>query len=89
MAKHRHIIDYVALANALVSGVSLIPQAWKVLKTLSVHDLSFATFTLILLNSVIWSAYAVHRRDLILLVSSALSIGTAFLILALMLVLPV
>ncbi|MFH1078156.1 MAG: PQ-loop repeat-containing protein [Patescibacteria group bacterium] len=71
--KHNHPIDRIAKLNALVSGVALYPQLIKVICTGNVVGFSFLTYALIILNSVVWIVYAVHRKLLPLLISSILN----------------
>jgi uncharacterized protein with PQ loop repeat len=76
--KHHHPIDRIAKVNALVSGVALYPQLFKVIFTDNVVGFSFLTYTLIALNSGVWIVYAIHRKLMPLLISSILNCLAAF-----------
>lgn len=76
--KHHHPIDRLAQVNALVSGVALYPQLFKVLFTGNVTGFSLLTYALIVLNSLIWIIYALHRKLLPLLISSILNLLAGF-----------
>ena len=69
----RHDIDTLANWNAIFSGIALYPQAYKVFVTNSVEDLAYSTFLIILLNSLVWLGYGLHRKLPPLIVSSALN----------------
>lgn len=84
---HNHVIDKLAFVNSLISGLALYPQVWFVLKTGSIANISLLTFTVILLNSVIWVMYAVHRGLLSLGIASLLNaIASGILIIVIFLV---
>lgn len=58
---HFHFIDRLAFANGLISGVALFPQLVKVLAFQDASGVSLTSIALILLNSLIWVFYALHR----------------------------
>ena|SRR3989338_1774322 len=71
---HHHFIDRLAFLNSFISGVALYPQVWVVLRDGVATGVSFFTFVIILLNSVVWLLYAVHRGLLSLAIASTLNI---------------
>lgn len=71
----------IAGFNAFLSGFALYPQVLKSFSSGESEDLSSLTYWLILINSIIWVFYALHRKTLPLLVSSALNTVAAFIIL--------
>jgi uncharacterized protein with PQ loop repeat len=70
---HHHAIDRLALANGIVSGAALYPQVWSVLMSGSAAGISLVTFCIILLNSLVWLAYALHRGLISVGISSILN----------------
>ncbi|MFA6608303.1 MAG: hypothetical protein WCT07_00080 [Candidatus Paceibacterota bacterium] len=68
---HNHWIDKLALLNGIISALSLYPQLY-ILITSKVENehLSPVSFGLILLNSVIWFLYGIHRKIAPLVISS-------------------
>lgn len=74
MELHHHLIDRLALANGFVSGIALYPQVWAVIVGGSTVGVSLPTFLLILLNSVVWLLYALHRGLISLGIASVLNI---------------
>lgn len=78
---HNHFIDKLAFANSLVSGLALYPQVWTVLSSGLTEGVSLFTFALILLNSLVWLMYAIHRGLLSLGIASVLNtLASAILI---------
>lgn len=75
--KHHHTVDIIADVNALVSGVALYPQLFKIVTTGAVDGFSLLTFSIIAINSIVWLIYATHRRLTPLLVSSFLNFTAA------------
>ena len=71
-AKHRHLIDYIAEANALVSGFALYPQLFKVICTHEAESLSPITFGMIGSANTMWIMYGFHRKDVAVITSSSL-----------------
>lgn len=67
------MIDKLGNANGFLSGITLYPQLIQSAISKSTEGLSMITFFLILANSVIWIAYASHRKLPALLISSALN----------------
>jgi uncharacterized protein with PQ loop repeat len=83
---HSHFIDRLAFVNGLVSGVALYPQVWAVLSTGAVAGVSALTYALILINSLVWVAYAIHRGLISLGIASILNVvASSLLLLALVL----
>lgn len=72
--EHNHLIDKIALANALLSGITLYPQLYVLLMAnVDVQHISTLSFGLILSNSLIWLWYGVHRKTYPLIISSSLN----------------
>ena len=78
---HFHWIDKLAFFNGLVSGIALYPQVYQAVVTSNFEGVSGLTYGIVLLNSVVWLAYSVHRRLLSLAIASALNIIAAFTLL--------
>jgi uncharacterized protein with PQ loop repeat len=84
MARHPvHPIDRLANANGIITGLALWPQLIKALISGSTGDLSFWAFSIIFLNSAVWTAYAWHRSLTPLKISSVLNLIASGFIIAL------
>jgi len=83
---HNHFIDKLALANALLSGVTLYPQLYILLTSKAdTRGISLLSFSLIVSNSLIWLWYGIHRKTFPLIISSSLNAIAAGAILIILL----
>lgn len=78
---HTHFIDRLAVLNGLVSGVALYPYIYQILFAGVDNNLSTLTLLLILGNSVVWFAYALHRLLVSLLVAATLTFTAVVILL--------
>lgn len=79
---HHHVIDKLAFINGLVSGLALYPQVYSVLSTGSTVGISLTTFVVIMVNSVVWLLYAIHRTLISLAIASLLNLfASGFIVL--------
>ncbi len=81
-SKHNHPIDHLTEGAALLSGIALFPQVFKIFETKHVGDLAPSTFFILVISNAVWIAYGVHRRSLPLLISGSLNFVASGLILA-------
>lgn len=54
------VIGY--LASALIM-VAFLPQAYQIIKTKSVEDVSLLTYTILLFGAVCWITYGILQKD--------------------------
>lgn len=73
LIKHQHLIDKIAFANGLLSGVALYPQVFTTLMQGSGGTISILSFGLIFINSIVWFLYALHRSLITLAITSVLN----------------
>lgn len=72
--RHRHSIDLLADANALLSGFALYPQLFRAFTEPSSRPgLAPATFFMIFAAQIIWFLYGLHRRSTPIIITSILS----------------
>jgi hypothetical protein len=68
---HNHLIDKVALVNAILGAAALYPQLYILIMFGNGQGgLSTVSFGLIFANSIIWLWYGLHRKTLALIISS-------------------
>ena len=84
---HIHLIDRLAFANGVLSGMSIIPQVVQVLVTKEVAGISTLSYALIWINSIIWLTYALHRGLISLGISSVLNVSASTILLLSLLIL--
>ena len=65
-------IGKVAYIVALVGPLSSVPQIYEIWTERNASGVSFVTWTLFLLTSVVWLLYGVAKRDRPLIISNAL-----------------
>ena len=71
--EHSHPVDKLAKLNSIISGFALYPQLFKIIFGNPTVGLSYATFLMISVNSIIWVIYGYHRKTMPLLISSSLN----------------
>jgi len=56
-------VDAIGYLGSLLVMVGFLPQAWQVIKTKSVEDVSLATYTILLSGAVVWTIYGTLQND--------------------------
>ena len=85
--EHHHVIDKLGLVNAVITGLALYPQLFKLAGIDSAQSgLSPLTFFLIFINNVVWLIYGIHRRMLALIITALLNIVASAVISAIILI---
>ena len=74
---HQHLIDRLILLSSVVSGVSLVPEVWRVLETHQANTMTGASLFIMLFNSLVWFIYGMHCGMRPLQISSVLTILTS------------
>lgn len=70
------IMDYIQItgyAAALLTMISNIPQAVKIIKTKDTKSVSAGTYSLLLAGLVLWIVYGILRSDLPLIICNSFS----------------
>lgn len=80
---HTHLIDKIAVANGIFSGLALYPQIYDVLFRGGFTNFSSLSLVLILCNSIVWILYSIHRRLISLFIASVLNFIAVVILLAL------
>lgn len=71
---HTHLIDRIAFLNGFISGIALFPQLLHVLTTpAAAVAVSPMSYGIILINSIVWVLYAMHRGLISLGIASSLN----------------
>jgi len=71
---HNHWIDKLALLTGAVSGLALYPQIFLIFTSGTAESVSITTYAIILMNSIVWLVYSIHRGLLSLAIPSILNI---------------
>ena len=70
--KKAEFIRKAAYIAALAGPLSSIPQMWEIWMDRNATGVSFVTWTLFLVTSLVWLAYAIIHKDRPLIVSNSL-----------------
>jgi uncharacterized protein with PQ loop repeat len=70
--KKSEFISKAAYVAALAGPLSSIPQMWEIWMDRNAQGVSFVTWTLFLITSLVWLAYAIIHKDRPLIVSNSL-----------------
>ena len=70
--KKKKFIEKAAYVVALAGPLSSIPQMWEIWMDRNAAGVSFVTWTLFLVTSLVWLSYAIVQRDRPLIVSNSL-----------------
>jgi MtN3 and saliva related transmembrane protein len=69
------VVTLVGLAAAIGTRAAYVPQVWRSISTRSVRDLSLWMTLLLTFGIALWVVYGVLRRDLVVIVANAVSLG--------------
>jgi uncharacterized protein with PQ loop repeat len=70
--KKNSFIEKAAYFVALAGPLSSIPQMWEIWMDRDAAGVSFVTWTLFMLTSLVWLSYAIVQKDRPLIISNAL-----------------
>jgi len=79
---HNHWIDKLAVLTGVVSGFALYPQIFIIITSGSPESVSLTTYAIILLNSIVWFTYSIHRGLISLAIPSILNIFASAVVIA-------
>jgi uncharacterized protein with PQ loop repeat len=68
------VLDYFMYFVGIVSPLALLPQIVQIYSTKGPAGVSFLTWSLLTIASVLWTIYAVVHKDKLLLFASALMV---------------
>ncbi|MFC1753204.1 SemiSWEET family sugar transporter [Thermoproteota archaeon] len=68
------ILSVLATVGGVMMSLAHIPQAYKIYKTKSAHDISLLTYSIFLGGSIIWIVYGAYFRDWPVLISFVVSL---------------
>lgn len=66
--------DAIGLLAACCTTVAFVPQAWRVHRTRSTHDLSLPMFSIFSLGVVAWLVYGLLIEDLPLITANTITL---------------
>lgn len=66
-------IQILGLAAALLTTISNIPQALKIIKTKETKGVSTGSYIILLIGLILWVAYGITRSDLPVILANTIS----------------
>lgn len=69
-------MDYVQIIGfvaAMLTTISNIPQALKIIRTKETSGVSTVTYTILLIGLLLWTTYGICQKDLPVLIANAIS----------------
>lgn len=73
----------IGVSAATLTMFSFIPQIVKALKTKSVKDVSLVTLVQLSLGVLLWIAYGIHLKDVIIIAANSITLATLIILLCL------
>ena len=67
--------NLIGCLAAICSGISLIPELIKALKTHHLEDVSWAMLFLLCTSSALWGVYGISQNDMPLFISAAVNLS--------------
>lgn len=56
-------VDAIGYLGSALVMIGFLPQAWQVIKTKSVEDVSLATYAILVSGAVVWTTYGYLQND--------------------------
>jgi MtN3 and saliva related transmembrane protein len=70
-----HFIAIIGILASVGTGVSLLPQLIKIIKTKKTDDISFWMLFFLLAGLGLWVCYGVLKKDWIIIISNSFSLS--------------
>jgi MtN3 and saliva related transmembrane protein len=67
--------EWIGVLASIGTGLSLLPQFFKILKEKKCESVSVAWILVLLLGLCLWGWYGILKSDLIIIISNAFSAG--------------
>lgn len=76
-------IDVLGYSACAVTSLTFLPQVLKTWKEKSAKNVSLLMFVIAVVNEVMWIAYGVLRDDMVIILTNALMMLMAFIMISL------
>jgi MtN3 and saliva related transmembrane protein len=73
----------IGSAAAVLTMSAFIPQIIKVLKTKSIKDVSLVTLLQLAVGVLLWIAYGIHIKDIIVIIANSITLLSLIILLVL------
>ena len=75
-----HYSQYIGIAAGVLTGVSLLPQLFKIIKEKKADSISFGTLAVLLAGLCVWIVYGILKNDYPIIVTNSFSLVTNIII---------
>jgi MtN3 and saliva related transmembrane protein len=75
-----HYSQYIGIAAGVLTGVSLLPQLFKIIKEKKADSISFGTLAVLLAGLCVWVVYGILKNDYPIIVTNSFSLVTNIII---------
>jgi MtN3 and saliva related transmembrane protein len=72
----------IGLAAGILTTIAFVPQVWRAWRTASTGDLSLGMLLTFVAGLVLWVAYGVQLRETPIVISNAVTLALALMLLA-------
>jgi MtN3 and saliva related transmembrane protein len=66
--------NYLGIAAGIVTGVSLLPQLFKIIKNKKAEDISYSMLAVLITGLCGWVWYGIRKKDMPIIFTNAFSI---------------
>ncbi|QEC43197.1 SemiSWEET family sugar transporter [Pseudobacter ginsenosidimutans] len=77
------ITQITGIAASVGTGLYLLPQLVKLFKEKKAEQLSIGMMAVLLVGLILWILYGIQKKDMIIIISNAVSLGLNIAIIAL------
>ena len=74
-------MDWMGWIAALLTTISFVPQAIKVIRSRSTEAISLWMYILFILGIAAWLAYGIHLNDMPMMIANVITLSLAIVIL--------
>lgn len=64
-------VSLIGIAPSMLTGTSLVPQLWRIIKTRKPCDISYVTLAILFAGLGLWVCYGVLKQDPIIVAANA------------------
>ena len=58
----------------IVMSLGYYPQAYRIIKTHSAKDISISTYVIFSIGTVVWTAYGIYTRDIVVILGFVIGV---------------
>lgn len=75
-----HYSQYVGIVAGILTGISLLPQLFKIIKEKKANNISFGMLVVLLAGLCVWILYGILKQDYPIIITNSFSLMTNIVI---------